>query len=99
MLVNTKAARDNGDDDDECRGRLSELRERLAALSGALRDFISATLSRSSSEGERRRALQRSRVKRGPLIERWRISVMTQPLWSLFTNTRKQLPAKNCQVM
>lgn len=40
MLVNTKAARDNGDDDDECRGRLSELRERLAALSGALRDFI-----------------------------------------------------------
>lgn len=77
MLVNTKAARDNGDDDDECRGRLSELRERLAALSGALRDFISATLSRSSSEGERRRALQRSRVKRGPLIERWRISVMT----------------------
>lgn len=78
MLVNTRATRDNGDDDDECRGRLSELREHLAALSGALRDFISATLSRSSSEGERRWALQRARVKRGPLIERWRISVMTR---------------------
>lgn len=56
MLVNTRAARDNGDDDDECRGRLSELRECLAALSGALRDFISARL----------RELALSREKKAP---------------------------------